>query len=452
MLPGLPVIVLAWGLIAQVFPSAQLERPVAVQATRTSADVKQPARFEGATWGARNITLTLGGFAEMVGIFRQHFMSDDIATSFWAVPFPTKGAYFAPELRLSSRQTRLFIHAVAAAQACRQGDLHIEIDFLGAAPTANSVQSNSYTPRLRHAYASVSWQLRHWNVSIVAGQTWSLITMAGPGLEPGTEALPPGLEAQYVPGFMWARQPQLRLVAGLPRAGLTFAVSLENPQTTFLSAAPPGAVTTVAGGFLFNPSTNMSLNYWPDAMAKMAFDGAWPSFRLHSEVVGVLRAFSVRSTQYHNESVLGGGVAGSIRATFPQLRALQLVASGAYGDGLGRYGSAQFVDASLNSQAIAPHPRLRLYAFVGMEKVDQHNDLPDADNTGCMTPNGTCTGANGMVSDITGGAWVTMMESEAFRMRLGLQYGLISRTLLRVAQVGPTTRQSQGYVGLRCEL
>lgn len=423
--------------------------------------------FPGVRLTASHVRLTVGGFAEMVAIYRQHYVSEDIATSYWSLPFATRSQYYAPELRLSSRQTRLSLHGATQPALGRQGTVHLEVDFLGAATTANSVQSNSFTPRLRQGYGSFVAALGPWRLAVVAGQAWSLVTQAGPGLAMGTEAPPPGLDGQFMPGFLWARQPQVRLTAHRSDLGLTLAASLENPQTTFISAAPAGAVTTVAGGFLFNPAAKMSLSRLPDGIVKVAYDLLGPRLRLHGEAAGVGRVFFVRSTKHHNEHVFGGGGAASMRIVLPRAKDLQVTAAVAYGRGLGRYGSAQFADATLDAQAIprgkamaaallglelTPAPALRLFAYAGMEGVGPHNDLAAADNSGCGAIDGACSGANRRVDMLTGGFWAVLAQAESFRLRLGVQYAVMRRALVPVAGVAPVTQQQQGYVGLRCDL
>ena len=87
---------------------------------------------------------------------------------------------------------------------------YIEFDFLGAARTANSNQSNSYTPRLRQFYGTYDDTRDGWH--FLAGQSWSLVTMFKSGLIPRQENVPWTIDAQYVPGFDWLRNPEIRIV------------------------------------------------------------------------------------------------------------------------------------------------------------------------------------------------------------------------------------------------
>ena len=87
---------------------------------------------------------------------------------------------------------------------------YLEFDFLGAAPTANSKESNSYTPRLRQFYLTGDDNPDGWH--FLAGQSWSLVTMFKEGLIPRKENVPWTIDAQYVPGFDWLRNAEIRIV------------------------------------------------------------------------------------------------------------------------------------------------------------------------------------------------------------------------------------------------
>ena len=73
---------------------------------------------------------------------------------------------------------------------------------------------------------------------LLAGQAWSLVKLNSQGITPRNEMAPPTIDGQYIPGFTWTRQPQIRLVQDLPHA-VSIGVSLENPQTTFFTGVNP---------------------------------------------------------------------------------------------------------------------------------------------------------------------------------------------------------------------
>ena len=78
--------------------------------------------------------------------------------------------------------------------------------------TANFRESNSYTPRIRQAY--FAYDDDNWHGHFSAGQMWSLLTQNRVGIFNGAENIPLTIDAQYVAGFNWARQPSIRYRAG----------------------------------------------------------------------------------------------------------------------------------------------------------------------------------------------------------------------------------------------
>jgi hypothetical protein len=76
---------------------------------------------------------------------------------------------------------------------------YFESDFQSAATTSNSVESNSYNPRLRQAYATLDKQ--DWGTYFLGGQTWSLLTMFNEDMTPRRENIPLTIDGQYAVGF-----------------------------------------------------------------------------------------------------------------------------------------------------------------------------------------------------------------------------------------------------------
>ena len=84
------------------------------------------------------------------------------------------------------------------------------MDFLGAATTSNSRESNSYTPRIREGFLSYDNTDYGWHV--LAGQAWSLLTQNTDRITPFKENIPLTIDASYAVGFNWTRNPQVRIV------------------------------------------------------------------------------------------------------------------------------------------------------------------------------------------------------------------------------------------------
>ncbi len=280
------------------------------------------------------ITFTPGGFIALEGVFRDRFVGSDIATPFASIPFGNVRAGNANEFRLTSRQSRPSLLAKSDVNPTTHLTAFAEIDFLGAAQTANSNESNSFNPRLRQLYTSVDQD--DFGAHLLVGQAWSFATPFLNGLNPRQENIPLTIEHQFIPGFVWTRQPQIRVVEDFGdnvSAGLSF----ENPQTTFASgpgtpAGPfvngqPTAVAPAAlpsslvfdqlppGGSLFNSANAVSLNHMPDIIGKVAWDPTIADRHVHMETLGMFRDFyRAGSACLNNVSGLISGIPTRFRA------------------------------------------------------------------------------------------------------------------------------------------
>jgi hypothetical protein len=255
--------------------------------------------------------LHLGGFLALESVTRSPFMGADIGSPpYTNIPFDFVPSSHSNEFRFSARQSRV--------SALMQGDVdpathlagYAELDFLGAGQTANSNESNSYNPRIRHLYATVDND--YFGAHLLAGQEWSLATMNTKGIMPRQEDIPLTIDAQYVPGFVWSRQPQIRVVKDFDQT-LWFALSAENPATTIGGTAPvlpdggvivngvvsavpaPGFPQTgVVGGSLFNSLNAINFTQMPDIIGKVAWEPTIADRTIHMEAFGIFRQFTNR--------------------------------------------------------------------------------------------------------------------------------------------------------------
>ena len=106
----------------------------------------------------------------------------------------------------SGRRSRISLLAEGRLKIAKLSG-YIESDFLSAATTSNSNQSNSYFLRQRQAWGQAAFD-NGW--SFTGGQMWSLVTETKHGADNRTEALPMTIDAQYTVGFSWAGQYGLR--------------------------------------------------------------------------------------------------------------------------------------------------------------------------------------------------------------------------------------------------
>lgn len=427
-------------------------------ATPVLADT-QPADTEGGlAMKMKGVSLNFGGFIEAAGIYRTRDENSDIASTY-GLPKPTQSNFYQDETRFSAHQTRLFILATGNATPSIHLGGYYEMDFLGAAQSANSKESNSYNPRVRHLYTTADWD--NLGLHLLAGQTWSLITMNNKGITPRNEVTPLTIDAQYVPGFSWARQAQFRLVKDFDKK-LWLAVSVENPQT--VSASSPAANTALnnapASGL---GTTTVSQNDIPDVVVKAAFEPGWG----HFEVYDLLRTFNNtinNVTTGTSTNTVGGGV---ILPLIPDHLTLQV--SGLYGRGNGRYGSGQLADVTVDASnhidpiteaqllvglVFDPTKDLNIYGYYGIEEAQRINlgatNATGYGNAGLNTNYGSSfAGQIQRVDQGTVGLWWKFLQGSYGKMQAGLQYSYTENKYFRGTGGAPMTTDNMVFTSLR---
>jgi len=424
------------------------------------------------------VSITPGGFFELASVTRSHFMGADLATPFGNIPFANIPSSNTNEFHFSARRSR--------AAALVRGDVsettHLsgygEFDWLGAAQTANLNQTDSFNLRIRHLYLAVDDD--YWGVHMLAGHAFTLATMDIQGILPRKENTPLTIEDQYVPGFLWDRQDQIRIVKDFDQK-FWVALSAEQPATTFGGSAPttpvpisvlngvtytpPTGTTegTIVGGSLYNNLNSLSLNQMPDLIGKVAWDPDVFDRTIHMEAFGIFRNFEDRTVfnpssgpyvingaliTNHNNNTTGGGVGGSILVPVIA-KVLEAQFSGVTGYGIGRYGASQLADVTYNANGslsaikeymllagLVYHPwtGLDIYAYAGEESEKPDYGWtpyggfiglgnPAYNNSGCTIELSTvCSGNLQKVEAITGGFWQDLYKGPFGRLTGGLEY------------------------------
>jgi len=420
----------------------------------------------------KGIRITPGGFLELAGMYRQHFQGNDDATSWSGIPFPNAHNYYVGEGRLSARQSRLTFLAQGKANANTTLSMYGEFDFLGAAQTANSNESNSYTPRIRVLYGTVDWNHGDSGFHFLAGQSWSLVTLNSNGITPRSEVIPTVIDAQYVPGFSWTRQPQVRLTGDFADHHLWVAASVESPATTFGGSVPATVTDSLAGSSGFNSANSLSLNGAPDFVEKVAYENTIGGHRLHLEGFAIERTATARinGVASVNKGSTGYG-GGATLQVVPNYVDVQFSYMG--GKGIGRYGSAQLPDVTFDADgSIHPvtetmmlggvllHPTrmLDIYAYGG-EEFESAMPLTGsygignlaANDSGCFVEGGTCSGNTRRVRQLATGLWQKVYSGSFGRAQVGLEYTYTQRDLFISANSNgvPSTNQSIGMISFR---
>ena len=170
----------------------------------------------------------------------------------------------------------------------------IEIDFLASAAGGNERVSNSYAPRIRHAFISYDGWL--------FGQTWSNFQNVG--------ALPETLDfVGPAEGTVFVRQAQVKYTTG------AWSFSLENPEST---------VTTQGGDRVATDDASL-----PDFTARYAMNADWGQF----VVTGLARQLTYKQNGIDaDETSLGLSASGMVKLGQDNLKFMLT-----QGKGLGRY-------------------------------------------------------------------------------------------------------------------
>ena len=397
---------------------------------REQADAKKASEDGPATIKYKGVSLTPGGFIAAETVYRQRAESADINTQLNGIPYPGNALAKVSENVFSARQTRATMLIESKVGPAKLTG-YFEVDFLGAGTTSNNRQSNSYVFRQRQLWAQAAFDS---GFSITGGQMWSLATENRKGIQNRQEALPMMIDPQYVVGFTWQRAYSLRATQSLLDNKLTLGVSIEGPQTTLggrgFSAFTNAAGTTSQnfwyaapgnGGGLNNAfdATGYAQNRAPDFVVKAAID---PGFG-HYEIFGIVSQFRARiypcavvsataagvvinadgsTTTFtgapitcaaaptataptavgaFNDSRTGGGAGASFRFSLLSKK-LDIGGKGVYGDGIGRFGSAQIPDATARPDGtlapirsghglgiieLHPTPKFDIYGYGGAE-------------------------------------------------------------------------------------
>src|SRR5215467_10075198 len=381
----------------------QSQTPMAQTALEHADEAKSPE--EPTSFRFKGLTLTPGGFLEGTMLVRARNENADIANSYSAIPVNGSSNAKLTEFRGTARNSEfsLLLQGIAASTKLKG---YVETDFLGAAPTANYVESNSWTPRLRELWVQLD---RPSGWTITAGQTWSLLTMNQHGIATLSELRPSTQDGQYVVGFTWTRQRAFRVTKNFNDKIWT-AFAVEEPETTYSAAFVPANIMglntspNAASGvnllpFLANYSNGFSTELAPDLLAKVAFEQGWG----HFEIKALGRFFrdriaSTATTNGHTNTSEGYGVGFGALMPFANKK-LEVPVEGLLGQGIGRYGSAGLPDVTINPTTGALLPlrgarimgglvyhrssRLDLYTYGGDEYVGRY---------GFISPTGTAAG------------------------------------------------------------
>ena len=434
-----------------------------VEQTQKTADEIRKSVDEPAALHYKGITIVPGGFLAAESVWRQRAMNADLYTNYNATPFMNSGEAHTSEWVPSARQTRL---STLFSGKVPFGTLNsfFEGDFLSAGTTSNNLQSNSYTLRVRQAWAQAvvgSWKF-------TGGQMWTLLTENRKATDAGQEMVPIFFDGNLHVGDTYIRQPGIRIQDAITPQ-LTVAASLENSQYQFSATNAPSNFffgNAGAAGGLNNPSANYTNQVAPDVLVKTSFE---PGFG-HYEVGGVARFFRDRyypngttAAGAQNDTQLGGGFVANAR--FPVTTTLDVGLHLVAGDGTGRYGVSLLPDITVrpngtlsplrNAQGLLSlelhrNKKLDVFGYAGTEYVQRTYYRsstgtlagyapPSASNAGCnieavptagtgYAPGAsTCLGATRVLVQGSVGWVYRLYTGPAGRLQYGLAYSYLTR-------------------------
>jgi hypothetical protein len=432
----------------------------------------------------KGLTLTPGGFLEGTMLVRTRNENADIANSYSVIPLNGSSNARLSEFRGTARNSEFSLLFQSAAGSTKLKG-YVETDFLGAAPTANYVESNSWTPRLRQLWVEVD-KPSGW--VITAGQTWSLLTTNEHGIATLAELRPQTEDGQYVVGFNWTRQRAFRVTKNFNNKIWT-AFAIEEPETTYSAAFVPANIMglntspNAASGvnllpFLANYSNGFSTNPAPDLLAKVAFEPGWG----HFEIKALGRFFrdrmaSTATTNGFTNTTEGYGVGFGALMPFAHKK-LEMSLEGLLGQGIGRYGSSGLPDATLNPITGELRPlrearimgglvyhrssRLDMYTYGGDEYAGRYAFVsptgtaagygsPLVSYAGCTNEVAlnSCGGANRDIYEATVGYWYRLFGGEGGRVEQGNQVVYIHRDLWSGIGTAPQGGDIVAFTSLR---
>ncbi|MGO8983868.1 MAG: hypothetical protein ACLPHI_21995 [Terriglobales bacterium] len=438
----------------------------------------------------KGVNITPGGFAAAEFVRRSRELGADLPTPFNSLTMPGASQSQLPEFFGSARQSRPTVYIMGHMKNVELSS-YISADFLSAGITSNNNQTDSYTLRLRQAWAQAKFD-NGWK--FLGGQMWSLVTENRVGIGPSddtgrvNDARPLTIDPSYNVGFTFARQYGLRVTKDFSDK-LSVAFAIENAQGTVTTHnnADNYLLGEEGASNSFNTTANYTANPAPDLIAKIAFD---PGVG-HYEIFGLADRFSDRvfpcveyaagspqctatgatsATGAYNSSKEGGGFGANARWTLADKHVV-FGLHGFGGSGIGRYGASGLSDLSINAngtvhlikglQGLATlewhGKKLDVYAYTGAEYAARTYDYdplgnsgkgqfvgygaPTFLNYGCYSetaPSGTpagfnpgalahCTADTRAVIEGTAGFWYRFYNGPKGRFQFGSQYSYVSR-------------------------
>jgi hypothetical protein len=421
-------------------------------------------------------------------VFRDHNQVNDMLTVFNAIPYPNSPLYKEHEFHGTARQSQFSFLAEGNIDPAQKLTAYLETDFLGVGLESNYLITNDWAPRLRHGY--VTYDNDNWGFHLLAGQQWSMMIPQEVGIVPRKELIPLTINANYLVGYNFTDNWQIRLVKDFDKK-IWLGLSLENPATSLAPGIPDtvnglavNVTNTGTGGFL--NGVPVTPNQAPDIIEKVAWDPGWG----HLEGLAMQRFFT------DNTACLTAAPTGCAPGTATQKTSfgasvganfmvrviphyLEVMGGMMYGKGIGRYGAGGLPDVTIGPDGslvpltalhawagiqFYPWEGLVLYGYAGLEQNQASYfgtfgyGNPAYDNSGCMTPtaesfatgtSATCVADNRRLVDAKIGFWQDLYKGPYGRFVLGVELGYLKRTSFGGIGGVVSTDNMGGFTSLR---
>lgn len=259
----------------------------------------------------------------------------------------------------------------------------IELDFMMHTDGDERI-SNSYSPRIRHAYVSYD----NWAV----GQTWS--TFLNPA------ALPENLDfVGAADGAPFVRQSLLRYTDG------NFQIAIENPETT-ITPNQGGARISSGNGVI--PDIIARYNLKTEAGASFSFAGIARQLNLETKI----------GTAEIDSSALGYGasVAGIIPVGKDEIRF-----TATYGEGVGRYMALNYINAGVLDASGDIEPIRAFGGFVSYRHWWNEQWRTNVTFSGMQADNDVVLTGTGVNKDAYSG-YINILYSPSKPLTFGVEY------------------------------
>jgi hypothetical protein len=413
------------------------------------------------------VQFSVWGWLEAATVFREHNSVNDMLTVFGAIPYPNSPLYNEHEFHGSARQSQISFLAEGNVDAAQKLSAYLEADFLAVGLESNYLITNDWALRLRHGY--ITYDNDNWGFHLLAGQQWSMAIPQEVGIVPRKELIPLTINANYLPGFQFTDNWQIRFVKDFNQK-VWLGLSLENPATNLAPGIPDtvnglavNVTNTGTGGFL--NGVPVTPNQAPDIIEKIAWDPGWG----HLEGLAMQRFFTDNTlcvTAMPTGCALGttsqktsfGASAGGNFLLRVVPKYLELMGGAMYGTGLGRYGAGALPDVTIGPDGslvpltalhawagiqFYPWEGLILYGYAGLEQNQASYfgtfgyGNPLYDNSGCMTPTAesfatgtstTCIADNKRLADAKIGFWQNIYKGIYGRFAVGAELEYLKRT------------------------